>query len=437
LLASDLFSGHLLAQVAFVFPCLQAAGEKFMRLRVVVLLLALVQLAPFTASAQTTPTEAAAIAAAGNDHSAYVLAPDKLAKAEALHRVRVLTDFGGALWGILSLFLILELRIAAGMRNVAVGISKSRSVQGLTFVFLFLLVTSLLSLPLDLYEQHIQNAYGLSVQGWGSWFGDQGKSFALTFVVGGLGVMLLFLLIRKFPRRWWLWLWFPAMAFAVLGIFVTPYVIDPLFNKFEPLQSSNPALVAQLEQVVAQGKGIEIPPERMFLMKASAKVTTLNAYVTGFGASKRVVVWDTSIAKATPDEILFIFGHEMGHYVLGHIVRGLLFAFLWMLVAFFLGFHLVQFLLRRYGPRWGIPSQEDWAALVVFMLVLSVIGFLSQPVANAFSRAQEHAADVYGQEVIHGIVADPQASGRGAFQILGDNSLVVPDPSPFVEFWPG
>jgi STE24 endopeptidase len=409
-----------------------------MRLRaLVVLLLALVSLAPIAARAETTPTEAAAIAAANNDHTAYTLPPDKLAKAQALHRIRVALDFGATLWGIVVLALILQLGIAVRMRNFAVNISKNRWAQGFTFFFLFLMLTTLLNLPLDMYGQHLRTAYGLSVQHWESWFGDQGKSFALAFTFGGLGVMLLFFLIRKFPRRWWLWLWFPAMAFTLLAVFASPYIIDPLFNKFEPLSNTNPELVAQLERVVARGKGIDIPPQRMYLMKASEKVTTLNAYVTGFGASKRVVVWDTSIAKGTPDEILFIFGHEMGHYVLGHIVKGILFSFVFILVSFFLGFHLFQFLLRRFGKQWGIANQDDWAALVVFVLVLSVISFLGEPIDNSYSRAHEHAADVYGEEVIHGIVADPQATGQAAFQLLGDNSLVDPNPSPFVEFWTG
>ncbi len=409
-----------------------------MRLRAPgVLLLAVVSLTPFAARAETTPTEAAAIAAANNDHTAYTLPPDKLAKAEALHRIRVALDFGATLWGIVVLALILQLGIAARMRNFAVNISKNRWIQGFTFFFLFLILTTLLGLPLDMYGQHVRTAYGLSVQHWGSWFGDQGKSFALAFIFGGLGVMLLFFLIRKFPRRWWLWLWFPTMAFTLLAVFASPYIIDPLFNKFEPLSDTNPELVAQLERVVARGKGIDIPPQRMYLMKASEKVTTLNAYVTGFGASKRVVVWDNSIAKGTPDEILFIFGHEMGHYVLGHIVTGILFSFVFILVSFFLGFHLFQFLLRRFGKQWGIANQDDWATLVVFVLVLSVISFFGEPIQNSFSRTQEHAADVYGEEVIHGIVANPQATGQAAFQLLGDNALVDPNPSPFVEFWTG
>jgi len=409
-----------------------------MRLRpLLLLLLALLPLTPVVAHAAPTPTEAAAIAAAESDHTAYTLPPDKLAKAQQLGTFRTVAHFGGALWGIVSLLLVLQLGIAARFRNVANNLSKNRWAQCFIFFFLFLVLSTLLDLPLSLYEHHVSLVYGLSVQHWGSWLGDQAKGFVLTYLIGGLGVMLLFYLIRKFPRRWWLWLWFPTMAFVILGIFITPYVIDPLFNKFEPLTQSNPALVTRLEEVVARGKGIQIPPERMFLMKASDKVTTLNAYVTGFGASKRVVVWDTSIAKGTPDEVLFIFGHEMGHYVLGHIVRGILFAFAFILVSFFLGFHLFQFLLRRFGKGWRVPAQDNWAALYIFVLVLSVISFLGEPIQSAFSRAQEHAADVYGEEVVQGIVADPQATGQAAFQLLGENSFVDPNPSPLVEFWTG
>src|SRR5271170_7945804 len=207
-----------------------------MRVRTLfMLVLTLVSLAPIAAHAETTPTEAAAIVAANNDLTAYALPPDKLAKAQALYRVRVALDFGGTIWGIVVLVLILQLGIAARMRNFAVNLSKNRWAQGFIFFFLFLLLTTLLSLPLEMYGQHVRTAYGLSVQRWGSWFGDQGKSFALAYIFGGLGVMLLFFLIRKFPRSWWLWLWFPTMAFVLLATFASPYIIDPLFNKFEPL----------------------------------------------------------------------------------------------------------------------------------------------------------------------------------------------------------
>ena len=141
------------------------------------------------------------------------------------------------------------------------------------------------------------------------------------------------------------------------------------------------------------------------------------------------------MAKATPEEIQFIFGHEMGHYVLNHIYKGIAFTGVVLLVLFWLGYHGMQGLLARYGEAWGIPGQHNWAAFVVLMLVISVFSFLSEPITNSYQRSQEHAADVYGQEAMHGIVGDPQAVAQQAFQVLGEESLTDPNPSPFVEFW--
>lgn len=375
-----------------------------------------------------------ALSSQSNEKAAYSLPPDKLARAIAYSRIRVILDFAYSGWGILQLILLLVLGIAARMRNTAVNLSRNRWVQGFAFTFLLLLVTTVLNLPLDLYGQHAARVYGQSVQGWGSWTWDATKGLLLTFVFGGLLVMLLFWVIRRSPRRWWFWFWIPAMIFVLIAVFVAPVLIDPLFNKFEPLAKTNPALVDRLEQVVSRG-GIQIPPDRMFLMKASEKVTTLNAYVTGYGASKRVVVWDNAVEKATPDEISFIFGHEMGHYVLNHIPATLTFLGLLLLVEFYVGYRGVSWLIARCGERWKIPSQQDWGALVVLLLVISVLSFLSEPIVNGYSRMHEHEADVYGQEAIHGIVADPQKIAQQSFQLLGEISLTDPNPNPFVEFW--
>jgi len=391
-------------------------------------------LSPTPALASTTPTEAAAIAAAMDDHTAYTLPPDKLAKSAELDRFYDTLFFVRAGWGMLALFLVLQLGFAAKMRDFALRLSENPWTQGPVFMMQLLLLITLLNLPLGMVGHHESVKEGFSVQQWGSWFGDQAKTYLLGLGIGSMFVMVLHLLIRRFPRRWWLWLWFPTMAFALFGTYLSPLLIDPLYNKFEPLSTANPALVAQMEQVAKHG-GIDIPPERMFLMKASAKTTTLNAYVTGFGSSKRVVIWDTLLKKATPDEISLIAGHEMGHYVLGHILRGVAASFAGILLAFFVGFHIFQFLLRRFGARWRIPSQEDWAAVVIMFLVMTVISFFAEPIGNTFSRSMEHDADVFGQEVVHGIVADPQGAGQASFQLLGENQVVNPNPSAFIEFW--
>jgi len=384
--------------------------------------------------ASETPTEAHAQSIALHDSTAYTLPPAALQRAIALNRTGRIVTITDTVWMPVQLLLLLVLGVTAGMQRLAISLSKNRWIQGFSFVFLLLLVVHLLNLPLGIYAHRVALGYGLSVQGWSSWLADKAKSFALQWLFGSLLTMLIFWVIRRSPTRWWFWFWIPSVLLLISVVFVTPYVIDPIFNKFEPLAQSNPALVQQLEQVVARG-GISIPPQRMFLMKASAKSTQLNAYVTGFGASKRVVVWDNTIARCTPGQISFIFAHEMGHYALGHVAAGVAFSCVALLPLFWLGFHGVQFLLLRYGSDWRIPSQQDWGALVVLLMVLCVLSTLSDPFANAFSRAIEHNADVYGQEAVHGIVADPQQVGRQAFQILGKLSLDDPTPHTLYEVW--
>ena len=384
--------------------------------------------------AAQTVAEAQATRFAEHDRTAYTLAPEKLQKAIALDRLRMVLEVGGTLWTPIQLGLLLALGVVARMRDLVVRLSKSRWVQGPTFVLLLLAALGLLDLPLAVYGHRAALSYGLSVQGWGSWLGDRAKILGLEWLIGSPLAMLMFWVIRRSPTRWWFWFWIPAVVVVIAGVFVTPYVIDPLFNQFEPLAKSDPALVEQLERVVERG-GLSIPPERMFLMRASAKSTELNAYVTGFGASKRVVVWDTTIAKSTPDEIAFIFAHEMGHYALGHVVLGVALGCVALLPFFWLGYRGLHRLLARFGAAWGIASQQDWGALVVLLLVLVTIATLAEPMDNAFSRRIEHNADVYGQEAVHGIVADPQAVARQSFQVLGEDSLDDPTPHPLFEWW--
>jgi Zn-dependent protease with chaperone function len=381
-----------------------------------------------------TPAEAKASQFAAHNTTAYTLPQNKLERAIALNQTRMTLEIVGEAWTLLQLVLILATGAAARLRDLAVGLSKHRWVQGFSFLFLLLLLIHILNLPLNIYGHRVALAYGLSVQGWASWLADKAKLFALEWAIGGVLAMMMFWVIRESPTRWWLWFWIPAALCVVAGVFVTPYVIDPLFNQFEPLQQTNPALVERLGQVVARS-GIAIPPDRMFLMRASAKSTELNAYVTGFGASKRVVVWDTTIARSTPDEIAFIFAHEMGHYALGHVALGTAIACLSLLPCFWLTYHGVRLLLLRYGAAWRIPSQQDWCALVVLALLLLTLSAISDPLSNGVSRWMEHNADVYGQEAMHGLVADPQALGQHSFQILGEDSLDDPTPHPWFEWW--
>jgi STE24 endopeptidase len=404
-----------------------------MRLRHLCLLLLLVL--SCVAAHASTPTEARALAQAAHDTTAYTLPRAALARASALEHRRAATHFGGEVWGILIVIFLLRTRTVARMRNFANNMSKNRWAQCYLFTFLFLLAVSVLGSPWSIYSHQVAVAYGLSVQGWASWLGDAVKAFLLTLLVGGFILWVLFWRIRRSPRQWWWQIAAFAGIFTIAGLFITPYVIDPLFNRFEPLQQTNPALVARLEQVVAKARGVSIPPDRMYLMHASDKVTTANAYVTGFGSSKRVVVWDTSIKQVSPDEITFIFAHEMGHYVLRHVLYGTLLGIAEGFLFFFLAFHGLHWLLRRYGAAWRVPGQDNWAAAAVLYLILLVFAAVSEPFEMAVIRGREHAADVYGQEAIHGLVQNPQAVAQHSFDSLGASSYDEPDPPAWLEWW--
>lgn len=374
----------------------------------------------YTSPATTTP--------------AYTLPPALLAKAKTLNHLRNLLAFGGTAWTILVLLVALALRWPAALRNFAERATPRRWLQGLIFLPIAILFLVVLPLPLEIYSHHVGLAYGLSVQSWSSWSTDQLKNLLLSLAVFTPLLLLLFWILRRSPRRWWVWFWLCSLPVIVFGVFISPMVIDPMFNHFSPLQKADPALTAQLERL-AHHAGLDIPPSRMFVMRASAKVTGLNAYVTGIGPSKRIVVWDNTIHKLPTGEILFIVGHEMGHYVLHHIYKGLAFTALVMFFGLWLVAVAVRWLIRRCGARWQIRAVDDWAALAVLVLAATCISFLISPIANSFSRWEEHQADIFGQEAIHGLVQNPQQTAVKAFNALGHAYLEVPNPNPFVEFW--
>jgi|HubBroStandDraft_6_1064221.scaffolds.fasta_scaffold02595_9 STE24 endopeptidase len=364
----------------------------------------------------------------------YSLPPDKLQKSYALYLIGGVLYFVTTAWGFLVLYGMLRARFGGRLRDLAVRASRFRVVQAAVVVSLFFLAIQVAQLPFDAYEHHIGLQYGLSVQHWGSWLGDWAKNLVLTLLGASVAGWGLYAALRGSPRRWWFYFWLGTIPFVVFVIFIQPVWIDPLFNKFEPLSGHHADLVADLERVVHRG-GMEIPPERMFEMKASEKTTELNAYVTGFGSTKRVVVWDTTMEHLSSPQIMFVFGHEMGHYVLGHIPKMLAIYLALLLGLYYVGYRLANWLVARCGPGWGIRDLSDWASFPLLFLLFSLLLFLSSPVANGISRHYEHQADQYGLEVMHGLVPDSGRSAAQSFQILGERSLDYPNVGKFAEFW--
>jgi STE24 endopeptidase len=366
--------------------------------------------------------------------TSYTLPPETLAKAEALYRTRMAMLVVGTLYGFAALGALLFLRVAPRVRDLAEHASQKRIVQVLVFAPLFLLTIDVISLPLGVFGQYLDRSYGLSVQTWGSWFWDWTKGEILGTVIGTLLVWGLYAMLRRSRERWWFYGWLGLLPLVLVLMLVGPIYIAPLFETFTPLAEKQPALVPELEKVLARG-GVTIERDRMFEMAASDKVTTYNAYVTGIGASKRVVVWDNTSRDLTAPETMFVFGHEMGHYVLQHVWISTGLAMLALLAELYLAHRLLGGVLARWGRRWGIRDVTDWASLPVLVLLLSVFSTVSQPAGAAFSRYLEHQSDIYGLEAIHGLVPDSSQAAANAFQKLGEKGLVYPSPHPLYVWW--
>ncbi|HEY6292033.1 MAG TPA: M48 family metallopeptidase, partial [Terriglobia bacterium] len=326
-------------------------------------------------------------------------------------------------------------RFGVVLRNLARRFSCRLIVKCLVFVPPFIGTAAVLGLPLDYYSGYrLEHRFGLSTETLASWLGDWGKALGLSVIAAVIGVWVFYGIVRRSPRRWWFYFWLATIPLELFVMFIEPWVVEPLFYKFTPLSQSQPALTERIETMLGHA-GLEIPPSRIFLMNASAKTKALNAYVSGLGASKRVVVWDTTLNALSPDETLLVLGHETGHYVLHHIPKEFALIELVMLALFYVGYHAFRILVGRFGPRTALEGEGDLASLPVAMFVLTLLAFAGSPVFNAISRHYEHQADQYGLEVAYGVVPDPNAAAARAEQTLGVIDLDDPDPSPLIVFW--
>jgi Zn-dependent protease with chaperone function len=365
----------------------------------------------------------------------YSLPPEIRRKAIEYSRTRYEIYFLSVALSFAIYFLVWRCKLGVLFRNCARRVSRRHIVQTLIFVPLFLAAVSLLQFPLDYYSGFVvEHRFNLSTQGFASWAADWGKSFAINTAFMMFLIWILYLIIRRSPRRWWFYFWLFTIPVTLGVILLQPLVIDPLFFKFTPLENSQPQLTARI-QAMLEKSGLNIPRERIFEMNASSKTKTVNAYVTGLGASKRLVIWDNTLAKLTPDETLLVVGHETGHYALEHIPKEFVLIELVSLVFIYVGFAAVKKLAARWGEHTGLEGVGDLASLPMLFLVLTVVSFLASPAIGGISRHFEHQADQYGLELAYGTVPDPNAADARSFQVLGQEDLEDPDPSPFIRFW--
>ena len=330
------------------------------------------------------------------------------------------------LWTLLIPALIVVTGSSARLRDWATKLGRERWRATLLFLLAYLALTFALDLPLVYYGAYVRpHAYGLSSQSLGKWFGDELIGLGLLAALALPVVSGTLALIRTNPERWWIWTSLIAIPVAFLLLMLAPVFIAPLFNDFGPMR--DPALEAE---ILALADRAGIAGSRVFEVDKSVDTNTVNAYVTGFASTKRIVLWDTIIARLDHDQLLVVMGHEMGHYVLGH-VRDSMIALAIAIPLALGGFHaLARRLIVRFHARFGFTRLDDVAALPLFLVLIGLFNLALAPVANAWSRRQEHEADRFALEITH-----DNLGCAGAFARLQESNLANPRPGPLFTFW--
>jgi STE24 endopeptidase len=343
--------------------------------------------------------------------------PEQIARAEA---------FTGALRPASLAALLLSLAVSALFGLTRAGAATARTVarplgggwawQVLLGSLAILVAGRLATLPLAAYGEMVRHRYGLSTRGWGLWARDVATSTGISAGLTALGLLALVALARRAPRSWWAWAGAGAAALVVIGSFLYPLVIEPAFNRFEPM----PAGELRTE-LFALAERSGTPVEDVLVADASRRTTALNAYVSGFGSTRRIVVYDTLLDQLSNEEIESIAAHELGHVANDDVLTGTLIGALGAgagvaLLGWLLG---ATPLLRRAGAAG--PGDGQVVGLLLFLLAVGAL--VSTPVQNLVSRHIEARADLHALD----LTQDP-ASFVAVQRELGVANLSDPDP---------
>jgi len=334
------------------------------------------------------------------DFNAQAATDAYLAEISAGAKARSDAYFEGGYWMILWDFvyavvvalLLLNLRWSAAMRNFAERITRFKPIQTLIYWIEYLLLTTVMFFPLTVYEDFVrEHKYGLATQTFGPWMNDQFKGLLVNLILGAIIAVLLFGVVRRLPRTWWIWGSAVTLLFVVFVILIAPVYLVPIFNKVNKLDDPK---VTQPILSLARANGI--PANDVYEIDASRQTTRMSANVSGFASTMRITLNDNLLRRGSPEEIQAVMGHEMGHYVLNHVYKGIMF-FLILIVSGFAFLRLtLAWSLARWAEKWQIRSIGDTAVVPLVVLLVSIFFFVLTPVLNTFVRTQEYEADMYG-----------------------------------------
>jgi len=393
---------------------------------------ALLTTAPLLVAAQeqaTPPADAqtpAAVTASPAAPQGPVAVPPASAKAMAYYRSGNVLWVVDQVWGLILPALLLFTGFSARMRDWAQRIGRRRGFAITAYAVLLLVIMTVVTLPLSYYEEFVrQHAYGLSNQTLGKWVGDTVKGLLVSCVILAIVLPGIYFFLRKSPKRWWLYTAAAAIPFMILMQLLGPIWIAPLFNRFGPMKDK------QLEaQILALADRAGIEGGRVYEVDKSVDTKAVNAYVAGIGHTKRIVLWDTLLAKLNARQVRFVMAHEMGHYVLGHVPKMIGLVSVLILIALYGAHRTAGAVMARWRSRIGFSELSDVASAPLIMLLAGIFFLAISPIGLAYSRHIEHEADRFGLELTH----DNYAAAT-AFVKLQTENLGNPRPGWLFKLW--
>lgn len=303
--------------------------------------------------------------------------------------------------------------------------SKFKGLKTAIYLFWLYLFSFVATFPLSYISYTLSKSYNISTQSFGSWMKDELIDFWVGFGTMFIIASVLYWLMNKSKKRWWLYAWLLSVPFTLFMMFLQPVVIDPLYNDFYPLKDKE--LEAKILEYASRA---EIPAEHVYEVNMAEKTNSLNAYVTGIGGNSRIVLWDTTLNRLNDEQVLFIMAHEMAHYVEKHIYIGIAGYLFLSLIGLYITYRLMEWATNKWGDVLKITSLNEIRSLPLFLMILSLLMFISSPLSNFVSRYQETRADKYAIEM-----TDDPVSGIETFQELTKSGLSQVNPPLLVKIF--
>ncbi|MFE8700280.1 M48 family metallopeptidase [Cytobacillus sp. FJAT-54145] len=314
----------------------------------------------------------------------------ELTLSEEYSKIRNLLFFLATPFEWIFYLLILLFGLSKAFKRWGEQSSKYKVLQTAIYLIWLSFFAFVATFPLSYISFSLSKTYNISTQSFASWMKDELIDFWVNYGTMFVIVSVLYWLMKKSTKRWWLYAWLLSVPFTLFMMFLQPVIIDPLYNDFYPLKNK------ELEaKILTLAEEANIPAEHVFEVNMAEKTNALNAYVTGIGSNSRIVLWDTTLNKLSEDQILFIMAHEMAHYVEKHLYIGIGGYLLLSLLGLYLTYRIMHYVIDRWGEAFKIPSVHDIRSLPLFLMILSMLMFVSSPLSNTVSRYQETRADRY------------------------------------------